>query len=34
LYLRDARELYVKRRSEACDFVRHVSLKAIGRPTT
>jgi hypothetical protein len=34
LYLRDARELNVKRRPEACDFVRHVSLEAIGRPTT
>jgi hypothetical protein len=34
LYLSDARELNVKRRSEARDFVRHVSLEAIGRPTT
>ena len=33
LYLRDSFELNVERRSEARNFVRHVLLKAISRPT-
>jgi hypothetical protein len=34
LYLSDARELNVKRRSEARDFVGHVLVKTVRRPTT
>ena len=34
LYLSDSHELNVERRSEARNFVGHVLLKAISRPTT
>jgi hypothetical protein len=34
LYLSDASELNIKRRSEARDFVGHVLLKTVRRPTT